>query len=137
MTFGIPVANVCLDEKKGNETLDNEKKTKASDSEESQNTQVVDIVDDVSYKEYSLNSFPFIVHSQVFKTMLVDNNKNRNNNGNMSNDKNVKIVLKDLDIETFEYIRDYVYGLKPKLNKNNIFKILMASIKYMIDSCID
>ena len=65
--------------------------------------------------------------------MLIANNKNRNGNSNASeNNKDVKIVLKDLDIATFEFIRDYCYGLKPKLNKLIIFKELLASIKYMI-----
>ena len=84
---------------------------------------------DLKYKEYSLNSYPFIVHSKVFKTMLVDNNKHRNNS-----DQQVKIPLNDLDIETFEFIRDYCYGFNPKLNEKNVFRVMLASIKYMMDS---
>ena len=49
----------------------------------------------------------------------------------------VQIVLNDLYIESFECIRDYCYGLQPKLNQNIIFKVLLASIKYMMDSMVD
>ena len=125
----------------------NEKKQDADDSQEEQDFDVQtndkndgieakgsqDEEKHVEYKEYSLNSYPFIVHSTVFKTMLIDNNKNRNNN----KDGLVKIALNDLDVETFEFIRNYCHGLQPKLEKKNIFKVLLASIKYMIDSMME
>ena len=98
-----------------------------------------DIDTNVNFTDYDVNSFPFIMHSKVFSTMLMDNNKKRNNltNDNTSgnkNDGNIVLPLNDLEPAVFEFSRDYCYGLQPKLNKDFIFKILLASIKYMIDS---
>ena len=139
--FCIPIARNAKND--CGETQDNSSKCKQnknkeikamiSEEKDSSNS------DDIRYREYALNSFAFIAHSKVFKTMLIDNDKQRNQSNSITNDKDgcVKIVLKDLDIETFEFIRDYCYGLQPKLNNNIIFKVLVASIKYMTDSMIE
>ena len=71
--------------------------------------------------------FLFCAHSEVFKKMFcIDMIE--------SNDGNV--IIKDVSIEAFKYIKAYTHGEDPKLQYQHIVDILYAAQKYMIQDIV-
>ena len=69
----------------------------------------------------------FAIHSKVLNEMIVDPEKKDQKAPIMK-----VIKLDDIDSQTFDFLKCYVYGLDPKITNNNVIDILYCAIKYDI-----
>ena len=71
--------------------------------------------------------FLFCAHSEVFKNMFCSDMMESNDN---------KVIIRDVTIKAFKYIKKYTHGLNPKLEYQDTVDILYAAQKYIIDDLV-
>ena len=96
------------------------------------------------FKRYECIAGFFAIHSSVFREMLFGSMSQSKKLS--SNEDNSVIKLNDTDCQTFEFFRNYFYGLNPPLPRNNssatleigyAVNILYFADKYMINEIKD
>ena len=78
----------------------------------------------------------FACQSKVFKNILFENiNKNgTSSSNNYDNNKKLLVIINDIDINTFKWLKKYCYSINPKININNIISIIKMADKYKIEA---
>ena len=128
VTFCISFVSVMNNQSKSvnnNEIEDIDIKTDQNDSNnnENDNRSIISLSEASELKEYPCHKVYFAENSTYFKAILYVN-------ANITIKD--KITLKDLNCNTFEFIKKWCYNKNPILDKNNVLYILVASHKYDI-----